>query len=225
MDAYTMILAFSVAAFAVFYGVQRQALGRGGYHYTDAPDDRGRQANLSILTAGSILFCLSAGLWAAWMGDAPAYADMLRPPADFGLPLTPALAALAAAAGFTSARKVIREARQQDFPAPSAWALYFPLRTLFILSYEAFFRGALFFPMVARFGVAPAIAANTALYWVAHMHGDRGEKTGALLFGPILCGLAFHHGSCWPAAIVHLSLTLSHEIPLAIHAIRMSKAN
>lgn len=224
MDAYTKMLAFSAAAFIAFYAVQRYALRRGGYHYTDAPDDTARKANIMILSAGVILFSLSARCWNLWMGEVPAYSDILAFPSDSGLPLTPVLAALAATAGFTSARKVIREGRQKDFPPPAAWRLYFPLRAMFILSYEAFFRGTLFFPVVALFGIAPAIVANTVLYWVAHMHGDKGEKIGALVFGPILCGLAFHHGSIWPAAIVHVALTLSHEIPLGLHAIKMSKA-
>jgi membrane protease YdiL (CAAX protease family) len=225
MDAYTKILALSAAVFIAFYGVQRYALRLGGYHYTDAPDTTARKANTTLLAAGVILFSLSARCWNLWMGEAPAYSDILAFPSDMGLPLTPLLAILSATAGYASARKVIREGRQKDFPPPSAWRLYFPLRAMFILTYEAFFRGALFFPIVALHGIAPAMAVNTVLYWVAHMHGDRGEKTGAILFGPILCGLAYHHGSCWPAAIVHLSLTLSHEIPLGIHAIRMSKAN
>ena len=224
MDAYTKMLALSAAGFIAFYGVQRYALRRGGYHYTDAPDATARRANTTLLAAGVILFSLSARCWDLWMGGAPAYADILAFPSDGGLPLTPLLATLAAMAGFLSARKVIREGRQQDFPPPSAWRLYFPLRAMFILSYEAFFRGTLFFPVVALFGIAPAIVANTVLYCVAHMHGDKGEKLGALVFGPILCGLAFHHGSIWPAAIVHVALTLSHEIPLGLHAIKMSKA-
>jgi len=220
MDAYSKMLAFSAAAFLAFYGVQRYALRRGGYHYTDAPNAIARTANTTLLSAGVILFSLSAICWNGWMGAAPAYSDILSFPADGGLPLTPILSILAATAGYLSARKIIRQDSQKDIPPPSAWKLYFPLRTLFILTYEAFFRGALFFPMVALFGIAAAILANTALYFVAHMHGDKGEKIGALVFGPILCGLAFHHGSCWPAAIVHVCLTLSHEIPLGMHAIR-----
>lgn len=220
MDAYTKMLAFSAAAFTVFYGVQRYALRRGGYHYTDAPNAAARSANTTLLASGVILFSLSAKCWNLWMGTAPAYSDMLSFPSDGGLPLTPVLSILAATAGYLSARKIIRQGQQKDFPPPSAWRLYFPLRASFILTYEAFFRGAIFFPLVALFGIAPATVVNTALYWVAHMHGDRGERIGALVFGPILCGLAFTHGSCWPAAIVHICLTLSHEIPLGIHAIR-----
>ena len=90
---------------------------------------------------------------------------------------------------------------------------YLALRTLFLVIYEFFFRGAMLFLTVRDFGVAAAITINLILYILAHWY-DRKERIGSIITGLIFCFLALHYQSVWPAVIVHVALSLAYETTL-----------
>lgn len=99
--------------------------------------------------------------------------------------------------------------------------LYLPLsfvfvRTLFLIVYEAFFRGVMLFVMIEDFGVPAAVIINLMLYVLLHWF-DRKERYGSVVMGIILCYVSIYYHSVWPAIIIHLSLALSHEITLLIN--------
>ena len=99
--------------------------------------------------------------------------------------------------------------------------LYLPLsfvfvRTLFLIVYEAFFRGVMLFVMIEDFGVPAAVIINLMLYVLLHWF-DRKERYGSVVMGIILCFVSIYYHSVWPAIIIHLSLALSHEITLLIN--------
>ena len=99
--------------------------------------------------------------------------------------------------------------------------LYLPLafvfiRTLFLIVYESFFRGAMLFVMIEDFGISAAVIINLILYVSLHWF-DKKERYGSILVGFILCSASIYYRSVWPAIIIHLSLALSHEITLLVN--------
>ena len=99
--------------------------------------------------------------------------------------------------------------------------LYLPLafvfiRTLFLIVYESFFRGAMLFVMIEDFGISAAVIINLILYVSLHWF-DKKERYGSILVGFILCSTSIYYHSVWPAIIIHLSLALSHEITLLVN--------
>jgi membrane protease YdiL (CAAX protease family) len=91
---------------------------------------------------------------------------------------------------------------------------YFFVRIVFLIAYETWFRGWLLTDCTAAWGALPAIVLNTALYALLHMiHGKR-EMLICIPFGWLLCILCFWMHAAWPAILIHLALTLSHEIHL-----------
>jgi len=101
-------------------------------------------------------------------------------------------------------------------PLPFHLPLSFILtRTLFLIVYEFFFRGAILYTMIEDMNVVLAIIINLFLYALVHWF-DKQERRGSLIMGIILCSITIHYHSVWPAIIIHLSLALSHEITLLI---------
>lgn len=217
------ILISAIIAYLCFAAVQFFVWKKGGLHFTSATDATGRKANLILQICGILIFIGAGTIWQVSVNTNGQQSEMLQMPQ--GLPLWPIaiLACATAATGIMIARKQIRMKTTSDGPSPGTWYIYFPLRTIFIILYELFFRGVLFFATMALFSVYIAIPVNIVLYYFAHILGDRKESNGSILFGLILCAIAFYYSSFWPAAIVHLALTLSYEIPFAIHSIRHIK--
>ena len=119
--------------------------------------------------------------------------------------------------GVSSAFKKIYPSNNSGHSLPLYLPLSFVLvRTLFLIIYESFFRGAMLFVMIEDFGVVAAVIVNLILYALLHWF-DTKERWGSLLMGIILCSVTIYYHSVWPAIIIHLSLALSHEITLLIN--------
>jgi len=87
----------------------------------------------------------------------------------------------------------------------ACWALY-------LLGYEAFFRGVLLFGLVEYTGVWVAVAVNTLFYSLAHIPKGAGESFGAIPLGVLLCLIALSTGNFWVPFFVHLSMAWSNEL-------------
>ncbi len=127
------------------------------------------------------------------------------------------LTAAAIITGTLSASKEIFPAENSNPSLP----LWFPpsfilLRTLFLIVYEFFFRGALLFVMIEDLGLITAVIVNLILYVLMHWF-DKRERYGSVIIGIILCGASIYYQSAWPAVLIHLSLALSHELFLLIN--------
>ncbi|MFT6323578.1 MAG: membrane protease YdiL (CAAX protease family) [Halieaceae bacterium] len=70
------------------------------------------------------------------------------------------------------------------------WAAY-------LFGYEILFRGILLFPLVAQFGVWPAIAINVALYSSTHIPKGLDETIGAIPLGIVLSLLTLLTGGAY----------------------------
>ena len=89
--------------------------------------------------------------------------------------------------------------------------LYAPIRILFLISYEFFFRGVLFFSLLEIMSLWEAILITTVLYVVIHGFDSRNEIIGAIPFGMVLCLFSYVTQSVIIACLIHLSLSLIYE--------------
>ena len=94
-----------------------------------------------------------------------------------------------------------------------AWG-YFMLRLLFLLAYEFFFRGVIFFSLLEHFSLWEAIAYNTLLYVLIHAFDSRKELFGAIPFGIVLCLFTYFTQSVWYAFIMHATLSTVYEMTI-----------
>jgi len=78
--------------------------------------------------------------------------------------------------------------------------------TVYLMGYEALFRGVLFFPLVEQIGLWPAIAVNIGLYSGTHIPKGLKETLGAIPLAIVLCLLSVQTGNFWIAAIVHVAM-------------------
>jgi membrane protease YdiL (CAAX protease family) len=84
---------------------------------------------------------------------------------------------------------------------------------LYLLGYEAFFRGFLLFGMLEhQVPVWIAIAINTVFYSLAHIPKGKGEAFGAIPLGFLLCLAAISTGSFWVPFAVHVVMAWSNEL-------------
>jgi membrane protease YdiL (CAAX protease family) len=93
-----------------------------------------------------------------------------------------------------------------EFVVASAgvWALY-------LLGYEVLFRGFLLVPLVEEWGLWPALAANTGMYVLAHLHKDRSELLGCIPMGFVFGLMALYTGGIWAPWLLHVAIVLTHE--------------
>ncbi len=89
--------------------------------------------------------------------------------------------------------------------------LHIVLRSFFLVSYEWFFRGCILFSCIDLFGITPAIIINLVLYALIHSFNGKKEMYGSVPFGLMLCLFTIWYQSVWPAILLHLLLSSSHE--------------
>lgn len=94
---------------------------------------------------------------------------------------------------------------------------YIPLRVLFLIAYEFWIRGILLFSLLTAFGMYWAILINVPLYAGLHAFSGKKEFLGSIFFGVILCMLSIWTENVWPAALIHLALSLSFELPVLLN--------
>jgi membrane protease YdiL (CAAX protease family) len=84
--------------------------------------------------------------------------------------------------------------------------------TIYLLGYEALFRGVLLFPLVDSIGLWPAIAVNIGLYSGTHIPKGLKETIGAIPLCIVLCLLSVLTGNIWIAVAVHISMAWTNVL-------------
>lgn len=108
----------------------------------------------------------------------------------------------------------VPELRADDYTAArvaalvGAWSLY-------LLGYEAFFRGVLTHVLAHELGLVRGLAIMTALYGLAHLTKRSGEAFATLVVGPIYGWIALRTGGFWPVFVVHVVVACSAELVAA----------
>jgi membrane protease YdiL (CAAX protease family) len=90
------------------------------------------------------------------------------------------------------------------FASAATWIIY-------LLAYEAMFRGLLLFSLTEFTGKWVAITINTLLYFLVHLHRGWKEAAGSVPFGVLLCIICLDSGSFVPGFIAHVMLALPNE--------------
>lgn len=103
------------------------------------------------------------------------------------------------------------EIRSREWSAATV-ALTVGLWCLYLLAYEALFRGALLFTLRARLGLWPAVGINVALYSTVHISKGAAEAVGALALGFALCLITVETDSIAVAFVVHAALAISNDL-------------
>lgn len=113
-------------------------------------------------------------------------------------------------------KKLATLTRSSDYELKSAW-MYFPIRLVFLFSYEFFFRGVIFFSLLHLFDLWIAILITTVLYVIIHGFDSRNEIIGAIPFGIALCLFSYYSNSIWIAFVIHAALSGAYEWSLFKH--------
>ncbi len=107
--------------------------------------------------------------------------------------------------------------------SPGAAVSYFLFRSIFLVTYEFFFRGILLFNLAIIAGIILSISVNIFLYVILHLFDNRQTIIGAIPFGIVLCWLSWETQSVWPAVIIHLIVALTYEIKTFCHFFQSPK--
>jgi len=123
------------------------------------------------------------------------------------------LSILAIWIGIQSARKA---SRSWDNAAPVglSWFsvhVYMTSRILFLISYELYFRGFLFWFCLQFMNLFFAIVINLLFYLIAHRRCGKKILLGCIPLGILLCLSNFLANSILPAILIHLCLSVPHE--------------
>lgn len=105
---------------------------------------------------------------------------------------------------------------KSSYKFDQAWH-YFTIRIVFLLSYEFFFRGVLFFSILELYGLITALSVTTILYVLIHCFDSKKEILGAIPFGIVLCLFSYFTNSIWIAFIIHATLSMVYEITMFKH--------
>ena len=111
-----------------------------------------------------------------------------------------------------SAGKIQSEDLNVNSCHASCIIIYFSIRLIYLLSYEFFFRGILFYSFLVSNGLLESILYTTLLYVVIHIFDSRKEILGAVPFGVVLCLFTYYSDNIWSAFLVHAALSLAFEI-------------
>lgn len=90
--------------------------------------------------------------------------------------------------------------------------IYFVIRITFLLCYEFFFRGVLFFTFLENNSLFLAFTYSTLLYVIIHLFDSKKELLGTVPFGIVLCFFTYVTGSIWCAFLLHLTLSAIYEM-------------
>jgi membrane protease YdiL (CAAX protease family) len=130
------------------------------------------------------------------------------------------IAFISALLSFKSVKKNLKNKNEvSNYSLSQGWN-YFPIRIVFLLSYEFFFRGVLFFTLLELSGFFLAIMITTLLYVLIHIFDAKKEILGAIPFGVVLCLFSFFTNSIWAAFIIHIALSGVYEVSMFYHLIQ-----
>jgi membrane protease YdiL (CAAX protease family) len=84
--------------------------------------------------------------------------------------------------------------------------------TIYLVGYEALFRGVLLFPLVKHMGLWGAISVNIGLYAGTHIPKGLKETVASIPLCIVLCLLTIQVGNIWIAAVVHVVMAWTSEL-------------
>jgi len=110
-------------------------------------------------------------------------------------------------------KQLLKDKYISGYNFSNAW-VYFSIRFVFLLCYEFFFRGVLFFKFLEFNTLLIAILYSTILYVLIHIFDSRKEILGAIPFGIVSCFFAYYTNSIWYVFFIHIALSSIYEISM-----------
>lgn len=92
--------------------------------------------------------------------------------------------------------------------APRMWS-YLSAWTLYLIGYEILFRGLLLIALIPFLGMWWALFVHVLVYALAHLHKNRLELLGSIVFGMLIGLFCAYTRSIFPALVLHLIVSLS----------------
>jgi len=118
---------------------------------------------------------------------------------------------------FKAVKKKLKDHTQiSQYKNNQGWK-YFIIRVVFLLAYEFFFRGVIFFTFLENNGLIIAIVITTLLYVLIHIFDSKQEILGAIPFGIVLCLFSYFTNSIWMAFLIHITLSAVYEFSMFTH--------
>ena len=118
---------------------------------------------------------------------------------------------LSGSLAFSTSKKKLKSLENKSGYKLKFSLVYFPIRLFFLLSYEYFFRGIIFYSLVQDLDLYQAILITTLLYVIIHGFDSRSEIIGAIPFGIVLCLFSYYTNSVWFAFVIHAALSVVYE--------------
>ena len=115
---------------------------------------------------------------------------------------------------FKSVKKNLKNKTERSQYDYTQGGKYFLIRVVFLLAYEFFFRGVLFFSLLEFNGLFTAVVITTVLYVLIHIFDPKKEIFGAIPFGIVLCLFSYFTNSIWIAFIIHITLSTVYEFSM-----------
>ncbi len=115
--------------------------------------------------------------------------------------------------GFRAGRQIHINHENTNASSNKFLNYYFPVRILFLCTYELFFRGLLLFDCIKWFGILSAVILTTGLTVLIHVFTNKKEMWACIPFGILVCTCCIAIQAVWPAIVLHLALSMSYEIP------------
>lgn len=110
-----------------------------------------------------------------------------------------------------SAERELASSYSFDSPGAGFFAGYFVARIIFLITYETWLRGHLLSTTIDLIGATPAIVVNILLYSLLHWVNGKREMLACIPLGLLFSVLCLWTNAAWPAILIHLAMTLSHE--------------
>lgn len=98
----------------------------------------------------------------------------------------------------------------------AAWALY-------LLGYEAMFRGVLVAGLATVWDPVTAVVVHTAIYVLAHLHKPAAETVSCFVMGPVFAILAWWSDGFWAPWLLHVLIAVANENASARAAARQGE--
>lgn len=211
----TQEIVYALISYLLFLGLLWIARAHHSIRLIDASGTvENRPLLLGLQLAGIVLF----GCWPAlnswdhyWLVIAGDHPVGWKPAVATGI-LCVCTVAFASYSARKAQSSVSANVLSRNDPFPGFFPeVYFPVRVLFIISYEGWLRGVILFGGISLLGLPAAIALNIVLYAILHLANGKRETLACFPFGLLLCLLSVWAGAAWPAMAVHAALAVSFE--------------
>lgn len=206
-----LVLGTTAAFVAAYYGLTPARLQPAT---TNAADDQGWGVVRARCVQGTLFLVAAVALvplsGIAWSDTLLGVPDLARSAVGMAVLAVVLLGASLPAAGKPAMLARYPDIRIRPFGgiwrlrSAAAWALY-------LLGYEALFRGVLVAGLATVWDPVTAVVVHTAIYVLAHLHKPAAETVSCFVMGPVFAILAWWTDGFWAPWLLHVIIAVANE--------------